>query len=153
YDASQSNITNWSWMLSSGYGSSVQNPVYTYQNEGTYPVTLIVTNASGCKDTVTKEVKVDPDFTFFAPNCTTPNGDGKNEHFLPIGTGWDNDNYNLWIFDRWGNMFFHTSNPNQGWNGTRHNEIVQEDTYVWKVSLKDVFGAAHEYHGIVSVVR
>ncbi|HKC67643.1 MAG TPA: hypothetical protein VKG26_05395 [Bacteroidia bacterium] len=50
-------------------------------------------------------------------------------------------------------MFFHTQNPDQGWNGTRHNEVVQEDTYVWKVNLKDVFGKQHQYHGIVSVVR
>ena len=100
YDASQSNITSWSWTISPDYGSSVQNPVYTYQNEGTYPVTLIVVNASGCKDTITKDVKIDPEFTFYAPNCTTPNGDGKNEHFLPIGTGWDNTSYDLWIFDR-----------------------------------------------------
>jgi gliding motility-associated-like protein len=153
YDASQSNITNWYWTLASGINSLTQNPVYTYQNEGTYPVTLIVTNASGCKDTITKDIKIDPVFTFYAPNCTTPNGDGKNEQFLPIGTGWDNNSYDLWIFDRWGNMFFHTTNPNQGWNGTKHNEIVQEDTYVWKVDLKDVFGKMHEYHGQVSVVR
>ena len=153
YDASQSNITNWYWTLASGVNSLAQNPVYTYQNEGTYPVTLIVANASGCKDTITKDVKIDPVFTFYAPNCTTPNGDGKNEQFLPIGTGWDNNSYDLWIFDRWGNMFFHTTNPNQGWNGTKHNEIVQEDTYVWKVDLKDVFGKMHEYHGQVSVVR
>jgi gliding motility-associated-like protein len=153
YDASQSNITNWYWTLASGVNSLTQNPIYTYQNEGIYPVTLIVANASGCKDTITKDVKIDPVFTFYAPNCTTPNGDGKNEHFLPIGTGWDNNSYDLWIFDRWGNMFFHTTNPDQGWNGTKHNEIVQEDTYVWKVDLKDVFGKMHEYHGQVSVVR
>ena len=154
YDESQSNITNWNWTLLSGVTSTVQNPEYTYQNEGTYPVTLIVTNLSGCKDTITRDVKIDPIFTFYAPNCTTPNDDGINDSFLPVGTGWDNNNYNLWIFDRWGNLFFHTTNPTQGWDGTRYNSKVQEDTYVWKVELKDiVFEKDHSYHGQVSVVR
>jgi len=153
YDESQSNITNWNWTLFNGVTFALQNPVYTYQNTDTVPVKLVVTNASGCVDSITKNVIIIPIYTFYAPNCTTPNGDGLNEFFMPVGTGWDNNNYNLWIFDRWGNMFFHTTNPSQGWDGTRHDTKVQEDTYVWKVDLKDVFGKDHAYHGQVSVVR
>ena len=107
----------------------------------------------GCKDTIVKNITINPDYTFYAPNCVTPNGDGKNEVFLPIGSGWDDNNFNLWIFDRWGTMIFHTTNPYEGWDGKRYNEIVQEDTYIWKVVLKDIFKKEHDYHGQVSVVR
>jgi len=152
YNQSSSNVTNWNWNTdTSSY--TIQNPSHTYFNDGVYPVALIVTDSIGCKDTIVKDIVIKPEYTFYAPNGFTPNGDGKNESFLPIGTGWDNHNYNLWIFDRWGNMFFHTSNPIQGWDGTRYNETVQEDTYVWKVVLKDVFEKEHEYHGQVSVVK
>ncbi len=152
YDQSIGNITTWNWFIDTTT-SSIKNPSYTFYNEGTYPVTLIVSDALGCKDTVVKDIIINPEYAFYAPNCITPNGDGRNEVFLPEGTGWDNTQYDLWVFDRWGNMITHTTNPYQGWNGTRHNEIVQEDTYVWKVALYDIFGRAHEYKGQVSVVR
>jgi gliding motility-associated-like protein len=152
YDQSIGNITTWSWYIDTT-ASSIKNPSYTFYSEGTYPVTLIVSDALGCKDTIVKDIIINPEYAFYAPNCITPNGDGRNELFLPEGTGWDNTQYDLWVFDRWGNMITHTTNPNQGWNGTRHNELVQEDTYVWKVALYDIFGRAHEYKGQLSVVR
>ncbi|HXB39268.1 MAG TPA: PKD domain-containing protein [Bacteroidia bacterium] len=147
------NITNWDWTLASGITSNIQNPVYTYSQEGTYWVTLEVTNANGCADSITKEIIIKPDYTFYAPNCFTPNGDGTNEKFLPEGTAWDLNTYNLWIFDRWGNQIFYTGDANKGWDGTRRSNEVQEDVYVWKVKLNDVFGMAHEYAGQVSIVR
>ena len=147
-------ITTNTWdFIGQNYSTNTQNASYTFYPEGTYSVTLVVVNIQGCIDSITKEIIIDPVFTFYAPNCVTPNGDGKNEHFLPEGTGWDDGRYNLWIFDRWGVMFHHTTDPYQGWDGTKNDHIVQEDTYVWKVDLYDVFGKPHQYKGIVSVVR
>jgi len=147
-------ITTNSWdFIGQNYSTNTQNAQHTFSPEGTYSVTLVVVNIQGCIDSITKEIIIEPVFTFYAPNCVTPNGDGKNEHFLPEGTGWDDSRYDLWIFDRWGVMFHHTTDPYQGWNGTKNNNVVQEDTYVWKVDLYDVFGKPHQYKGIVSVVR
>ena len=136
-----------------GYGTDVQNPSYTFYPDGTYSVTLYVSNNYGCIDSVTEEIVIIPDYTFYAPNCFTPNGDGVDEVFLPLGVGWDLTQYNLWVFDRWGVMFYHTQSPYVGWNGTRYEHQVQEDTYVWKVHLYDVFGKPHTYHGTITVVR
>ncbi len=152
YNQSIGNIVSWNWNTDTTT-YLIQNPSHTYPNEGVYPVTLIVTDNVGCKDTVVKNVTINPEYTFYAPNCVTPNEDGKNELFLPIGEGWDNNYYDLWIFDRWGNMIFHTTNPYEGWDSKRYNEVVQEDTYVWKVVLKDIFKKEHDYHGQVSVIR
>lgn len=67
-----SNITNgsislWNWNFGNGITSILQNPSYTYPNAGTYNVTLIVASGSGCSDTVTRSVTVNPapvaDFT------------------------------------------------------------------------------------------
>ena len=77
-----------------------------------------------------------------------------NEFFLPTGTGWDNATFKMWVFDRWGNQLFFTNDAFKGWNGTYHSQdIVQEDVYVWKVELKDIFGRSHEYNGHISVVK
>ncbi len=131
----------------------MQNPSHTFYPEGTYSVMLTVVNQYGCTDSIIEQIVITPYFTFYAPNCVTPNGDGLNEVFLPIGEGWDLNQFDLWIFDRWGLMFHHTTNPYGGWDGTKNSHVVQEDTYVWKVNLFDVFGNPHTFHGIVSVVR
>ena len=63
--------------------------------------------------------------------------------------------YHLWVFDRWGNVVFNTTDINTGWDGRANNgtDIAQQDVYVWKVKLKDVFGNNHEYIGTVTLVR
>lgn len=43
---------SWQWDFGDGNTSIAQNPVHTYTNYGNYTVTLIVTNASGCTDTL-----------------------------------------------------------------------------------------------------
>jgi gliding motility-associated-like protein len=159
-DLSTGNPTTWNW----GFGdpttlsdsSLLQNTQYTYSSEtgGIYPVTLTVTNQYGCVDDTTIDVIVEPDFAFFIPNAFTPNGDGKNEGFM--GAGYGIATYELWVFDRWGNLIFNTKDINEAWNGTVENkggDLVQIDVYVWKVVLTDVFNKKHKYIGHVSVVK
>lgn len=55
---SQGSIGNWAWTFGDGSVSSVQNPVHTYQNDGYYTTTLVVTSAQGCTDTVSSAVEV-----------------------------------------------------------------------------------------------
>ena len=151
-DESPGSVT-WQWSFGDTTGSIITNPVHTYGETGIYPVTLIVTNAQGCKDTVTHDITINDIFTFYAPNAFTPNGNGTNDIFLPKGTGWNPDTFNMWIFDRWGNIIYHTTEMYQGWNGAVKNTDVQNDVYVWKVSLSDIRGKQHNYLGSVTVVK
>lgn len=52
-DQSAGNPSNWLWLFGDGGISTQQNPSYTYQNSGTYDVSLITFNNSGT-DTLTK---------------------------------------------------------------------------------------------------
>ena len=48
-------ITNWNWKFENNYGESTeQNPIYCYTASGDYDVSLVITNAQGCKDTLDK---------------------------------------------------------------------------------------------------
>lgn len=51
---STGNIVQWQWDFGNGNTSMQQNPSQTYSAIGNYNVTLIVTNAAGCKDTLTQ---------------------------------------------------------------------------------------------------
>lgn len=137
--------------------STIQNPSHTYPALGdatyTYTVTLIVSNQYGCWDTTRLDIVVEPEYSFFAPNCVTPNGDGNNQFFYTYGVGWKT--YHLMIFDRWGDLIWQTTDMNQGWDCKVLNKrnLVQEDVYVWKAIVVDVFDKKHEYVGHVTVIR
>jgi gliding motility-associated-like protein len=147
---------SWQWNFGDSYFfQSAINPTHTYLNNGDYTVTLVATSSHGCRDTSRIPVSIVDAFTFFAPNTFSPNGDGLNETFVPMGTGWDNSSFSLAIYDRWGKELFGSKNPAQGWDGriNKEKDPIQEDTFVWKVSLKDVFGKSHQYSGTVQLIQ
>jgi gliding motility-associated-like protein len=149
-----------SWIYYFGDGDSTKpfnpNPVHTYPTDqpAVYDATLIVENSYGCIDMVTHPVEIGPEFTFFIPNAFTPNGDGVNDFFFGQGIGIKK--YDIWIFDRWGNMIYHGDHIDSSmWDGRANNgsEVAQQDVYVWKVKLTDVFDKKHNYIGSVTLVK
>lgn len=159
-DNSLGNPVAWSWNFGDpstlSDSSNIQNPMYYYSAEagGIYPVYLQVTNQYGCVDDTTMDVIIDPEWSFYIPNCFTPDGDGLNDLFF--GQGFGITSYQLWIFDRWGNLIFTATDINEGWDGTvqgKSGEVCQEDVYVWKVVLTDVFNKKHKYIGHVSLIK
>ena len=163
-DNSTGNIVNWWWDFGDGSasGSGTYN-THPYPNVGTYPVTLIVTDNNGCKDTIMDTIKVTDVFSFYIPNAFTPNGDGVNDVFSPKGISVDPDNFNMYIFDRWGNLMYHTSiwyeaeEKCEGWNGTEDNmygfDRAVIDVYVYKIFAKEISGPMHEYYGKVVLAK
>ena len=158
-DLSTGNPSTWSWdfgdLTSVLDVANTQNAQYTYSAEvgGVYQVNLVVTNQFGCVDDTTIEIIVAPDFAFFIPNSFTPNGDGKNDGFF--GSGYGITDYQIWIFDRWGNLVFTSTDINKEWDGTvlGLGDVVQNDVYVWKVMLSDIFYKKHKYIGHVTVIK
>lgn len=63
-------INGWAWNFDDGANSSDQNPTHTYASNGVYDVTLIVSTAEGCFDTLTQSVPkyAIPVASFFAAN-------------------------------------------------------------------------------------
>jgi gliding motility-associated-like protein len=129
------------------------NPIHTYADTGTFEITLTVTNSFGCSDVITYTVRIEGDYIFFAPSGFTPNGDGVNDMFFPVGIGIDPSNYELLIFNRWGELIFESHNPALGWDGTYKNEMSKQDVYVWKVKTVDHTNKQHEYYGHVTLLR
>jgi gliding motility-associated-like protein len=156
-DQSAGPPVTWNWHFGNpGDSASInQNPVFTYADTGCYNVTLLVSAANGCTDQVTHPVCIEPYFTFYAPNTFTPNGDGKNDIWMPYGIGIDPRYYDLIMFDRWGNLMFETHIWGEGWDGRANHgtDIAQIDTYVWKVVLKDVLHQSHTYIGHCNIIK
>lgn len=93
-----------------------------------------ITNVYGCtrRDSVLVEEFCRP--TLFIPNTFTPNGDGRNDIWLPVGN--HIAEYEVVVFDRWGGKIFHSKSPDQGWDGTVSGRVVPNDIYVYYVTYR-----------------
>lgn len=147
--------TNWIWNFGDSTSSTDWSPAHTYESVGTFPVYLAVSNASGCSDTAWLDIIVNDFFTFYVPNAFTPNSNGNNDEFGPYFTNILSERYQFYIFDRWGNIVFETTDPNTRWNGTWQNkgEMVQEDVYVYKIFYVDNMQVEHHVIGSVTLLR
>ncbi len=156
HDHSTGVIDNWTWTFGNGAGSSIQNPTYTYADTGSYSVQLIVSNVHGCTDTAIHMIIIDPILTCYIPNAFSPfDENGTNDEFMINGTNILLEDFEMAIFDRWGERIFTTGDLHQGWNGRKGNigEVCELGVYVYKINLKDWKGLAHEYIGHVTLLK
>jgi gliding motility-associated-like protein len=96
------------------------------------------------------------DWGFFIPNAFTPNGDGTNDYFGPMSYNMEKyTSYDMYIYDRWGEMIFHTDNPDINWNGRAKNgtALCSQGIYTWLIFVKDKYGMLYKHKGIVSLVN
>ncbi|MCW3103057.1 MAG: hypothetical protein JWO09_1497 [Bacteroidetes bacterium] len=138
------------------FTDSLQNPSFSYPDTGLYVVQQVVSNSYGCTDTAYHNVEIIPEYVLYAPNAFTPfNHDGVNDVFMPSGVGIDPNNFEMTIYDRWGNQIFKTTDVTKGWDGRANggSNIAQIDVYVWKIKTKDYSGQNHSYVGHVTIVK
>ena len=132
-------ISSWNWNFGDGSISNLENPIHSYEQTGNYTVTLVVTDELGCLDTTNYVIEFEPDYIFYIPNTFIPDGDGLNQNFLPIFSGEiDPYNYQMLIFNRWGEVIFETLDPAIGWDGTfsLYGNPCQSGTYTYMISIK-----------------
>lgn len=139
-DTSSSDVVYFDWtfydstntMIGSDY---VQNPIYNFSRiiAQQYYIQLYVENQNGCSDMVYGTQIVEGEYSLFVPNVFTPNGDGINDSFFPIGD--KIENYSFKIFNRWGGLMFSTNDLNEKWDGTYQNKPLSSGSYVWKIDL------------------
>ncbi len=141
------------WSFGDGNFSNETSPYHTYGDTGTYHVMLIIETEHGCRDTAYADVKVNDFYTIYVPNAFTPDGDGINEEFKPVGYNISSENYTFLIFTRWGQLLFETYDFNQGWDGTFNGIPCWADSYVYYLQYMDMEGIIHEEYGVVNIIK
>jgi gliding motility-associated-like protein len=162
YNASTGGQT-YLWQFGDGTSSTDQHPRYQYQNEGVFDVSLTVTNEFGCADSMVIEDAVTAILQGFIafPNAFLPR---PADSFLPnVGQSSgdavfapkyrDVDQYQLQIFDRWGQMIFESNDINIGWDGMYKGQLAPQDVYVFKSWGRFVSGREYQKTGNVLLVR
>lgn len=124
---------------------------HVYPGPGVYTATYIVTNVDGCSDTMYITITVEEQTTLYVPNAFTPNSSGNNDQFFAYGT--NVKDFQMYVFDRWGNLIYSSNDITKGWDGTYKNNPCQEDVYVWRVLWTDAQNKKHKMLGHVSLIR
>jgi len=120
-------------------------------SERNYNVKLVAVNQYGCKDSVYKEVSILDGFILYAPNTFTPNGDGKNELFKVYVEGIVE--YEIFVFNRWGEEIYHSTDPTDSWDGMHNGLMSQTDAYVYRIIVKSKNNVIKEYIGQIKITK
>ena len=100
--------------------------------------TLTVTDSNGCKatDTVTVfvEIPCPTDKNLQVPNAFSPNGDGYNDEFCLQGWNYCISQFQITVFDRWGEKVFQSSDPSFCWDGTYRGKQLDPAVFVYYIT-------------------
>jgi len=139
------------WTISDGGSYSDWSPSHTFNEVGAYNVSLIAYSMNGCNDTLSKILTVNEIYKIYIPNSFTPNGDGNNNVWKPkIISG---DKIDLEIFNRWGELIYHSKDESASWDGTYKNEICQEGMYLYMLKVTSKTKKIYYYRGMISLLR
>ncbi|MFH0892814.1 MAG: PKD domain-containing protein [Bacteroidota bacterium] len=135
--------------------STQENPIHEYTAPGIYTAWLYAVNEIGCYDSIPIDITIQPEYNVFIPNCFTPNGDGHNDTFFPKGFGIESNNFEFYIYNRWGEEIFFSNNINNQWDGTYrgNGNIVQTGVYPYLLIVKSLSGLEQRYAGSVTLIK
>ncbi|MBA3900412.1 MAG: gliding motility-associated C-terminal domain-containing protein [Bacteroidetes bacterium] len=145
---------DWQWDFGNNNSSKEKSPKNIYSSMGTYTVSLIVTNREGCIDTTQKIIRIEDKNELAAPYVISPDGDGKNDTFMPKALESMSVPFVMEIYDIKGKMVFKTQESFTPWNGRFMNtgEYLTNGDFLWVVKLTDEIGADKAYYGTLKLL-
>lgn len=144
----------WAYTWDFGDGSSnsfLVNPAHIYSDPGDYLITLIASDEKGCLDSISKWINVIPERYIYIPNSFTPDNDACNEFFFGNFIGIMGGHF--YLYNRWGELIFESTDLNFKWDGTYQGVPVQIGTYSWYFVYEIGKGIFKDLTGHVNVIR
>lgn len=145
---------SWQWFFDSLGTSRELNPIFTFPDSGSYTIDLLVSHLNGCLDSTSAQLRVNPFQSLFVPNAFTPNDDGLNEVFKVAGYLRYVTDFEMQIFNRWGEQVFVGSDQESGWNGQnqRNGGKCSPGVYLFLITHGGLEGP-QRLHGYVTLVE
>lgn len=154
FENASENEVAWNWDFGDGIGESdLQNPSYSYPEEGEYIVNLIVTGSSGCQDstetllTISGELVLPPR----VPNSFSPNNDGTNDVYYVRGGPFIELDFR--VYDGWGREIWSTTDQEIGWDGTEGGKQSPVGVYVYTLKATNLEGDEFDFTGRINLLR
>jgi gliding motility-associated-like protein len=134
--------------------SSMISPLFFYPGDtANYEVWLKVTTNQGCVDSTKRLVIIGPDVLVYIPNAFTPGEGGpqKNDVFNVVSSGYDQ--FELNIYNRWGELLFVSNKVEYGWDGKYNGQLCQQDVYVYVVTVTSLDKKVYTFTGNIHLLR
>ena len=136
-----SNAVSYQWYFGDNTNATDFEPIHTYSTnlQTGYVATLIATSGAGCVDSTSMPISYQELLIYYVPNTFTPDADEHNQLFTPVFTsGFSPDNFEMTIFNRWGELVWQSFDHTEGWDGSFGLKGLNAPvgTYVWVISFK-----------------
>ncbi len=143
------------WDFNGRGTSMLENPSFTFPDSGRQVIQLIVTHESGCQDSIQRIVDITPEIRYFVPNAFTPNNDGRNDFFRGTGVMEGVTNFSFTVWNRYGELIFTATDPEEGWNGRseKDGKPAPNGVYVYVVTFNGPRGEREERKGTFTLIR
>jgi len=116
-----------------------------------YCYRVIAYRAGDSLQSISNEVCIPTAFRLFVPNAFSPNNDGINDVFMPAGIYIKE--YQMQIYNRWGEMLFESADIHQGWDGKYKEEYCPTGVYYYQMMVKTAEGKNKNVSGSVHLLR
>lgn len=127
-------IVSWTWNFANGHTSNLQNPpqqFYEFHSADYYaPVSLVVQDFIGCKDTTVLNLNILHNCFIAVPSAFTPNNDGLNDYLYPLNA-YKAADVKFSVYNRFGQRIFFTNDWTKKWDGKFKGQDCDPGTYVW----------------------
>jgi gliding motility-associated-like protein len=133
--------TNYVWDFGDGQSAYDFEPSHIFQNTMSgYTITLTALTDLQCADATSVSIGYQYNELIYIPNSFTPDGDQNNQVFCPVFyAGYDPQNYEFTIYNRWGEIIFESRNALVGWDGSYGPDAIQAPTgiYTYRILYKN----------------
>lgn len=154
------------FLAGSGPDSDQKDPLWAYDEIGTYKPVLVAYSGHGCSDTLvsSKQIRVLGEGIlqfptgFYVDPGSTPADEYNTSQitpnmyvFYPRNSGIAE--YKLEVYNRWGTLVFETDDVNRGWNGYFDGVIAKQDVYIWRAKGYYTNGQPYDISGDVTLFQ
>lgn len=139
------------WNFGDGESSTDLHPVHQYNATNSFDAELIAYNQDGCTDTFPMRPLALIEPLLDVPNAFTPGKFGVNSVISVRGFGIGKMDWK--IFNRWGQVIFHSTDRKQGWDGTYKGKIQPMDVYVYTLEAEFTDGKKLRKTGDITLLR
>jgi gliding motility-associated-like protein len=139
------------WQFGDGATNNDWTVIHAYDGLSDYTPQLTTINELGCANT--QQYFIAGSAYFYIPNSFTPNGDGLNDVFRVEGRGFAE--YEITIFNRWGNVIFHSTDPEEVWVGEAFDSdyYSQNQAYNFVIRVKGFDTETIQRSGSIKILR
>ena len=125
-------------------------PQIEVHRAGTYVVTA---HTAQCEAFARVDIHPCP-FYMYLPNAITPSiSGGVNDEFhVPDGIAEQLETCEVWIYDRWGMLVYHSTDRHFRWDGTVNGKIATNNVFSYRLKVSVFGGGNYQYSGTITVL-